>query len=540
MAKQPTAAPSPSAFGRAIAAVRYTLSGVTPDTWGSPNQPLLPLAQELQGRTWDYQWANNLNYRPRAPEGITFARLRALAEFCDILRTVIERQKDLIEAFEWEIKPKETDIGKRPSVSEYASQIEKLKDFFAYPDQIHDFGAWIRILAEEVFVTDAMTIYKQRNRGGGIYALQPLDGATIKTLIDGTGRRPMPPDAAYQQIIKGIVAADYSADELIYNVKNPRVNRVYGFPPVQFIIQTVDTALARMKSQNAFFSEGNMTDFIISGPVGMKTQEVKDWQTFWDSQFSGNIAGKRGGIWVPNGTTISTPKGPSLKDDFDEWLARIICYAFSTSPQPFIKQVSRGNQESQQQVAEEGGIVVYLSYFKRMFDRIIQRDFGFRDLEWCWITDEEFDPVAQSAMDDKNIRNLSATIDEVRDRRGDPPLPDGMGAVPVYLSPTGVQQMPDALAQGKALSDQAVNPPAPPAVVHIGPDGKQLPAPPGGGGAAPPGKTAPGKAGKKPAAQAPEEPPAKAGVGKAAETPFDVTPRSLKKRRVILTTSRLR
>jgi hypothetical protein len=36
---------------------------------------------------------------------------------------------------------------------------------------------------------------------------------------------PEPPDPAYQQILKGIPAADFSAEELLYLPRNPRAHR---------------------------------------------------------------------------------------------------------------------------------------------------------------------------------------------------------------------------------------------------------------------------------------------------------------------------
>jgi hypothetical protein len=68
---------------------------------------------------------------------------------------------------------------------------------------------------------DAPALCKRRTRGGALYALEPLDGATIKRLIDDWGRTPLPPPPAYQQILKGVPAVDYGADELIYAPDDP-------------------------------------------------------------------------------------------------------------------------------------------------------------------------------------------------------------------------------------------------------------------------------------------------------------------------------
>ena len=59
---------------------------------------------------------------------------------------------------------------------------------------------------------------------------------------------------------------------------------------------------------------------------------------------------------------------------------------------------------------------------------MIQDDQGCCDLEFAWNDGPTVDLVAQANVDDLALRNGSATIDEVRARRGEGPLPNGEGA----------------------------------------------------------------------------------------------------------------
>ena len=46
------------------------ITGVSPDTWFGPLQPLAPMAPpEVKGRQFDYPFGANLNYIPRAEDG---------------------------------------------------------------------------------------------------------------------------------------------------------------------------------------------------------------------------------------------------------------------------------------------------------------------------------------------------------------------------------------------------------------------------------------------------------------------------------------
>ncbi len=41
---------------------------------------------------------------------------------------------------------------------------------------------------------------------------------------------------AYQQALKGLQAANYSAHDIIYRPRNVRAHRVYGYSPVQQVL----------------------------------------------------------------------------------------------------------------------------------------------------------------------------------------------------------------------------------------------------------------------------------------------------------------
>ena len=219
----------PSVFARLADATRYVITGVSPDTWFGPLQPLAPMAPpEVKGRQWDYPFGANLNYIPRAEDGVSFAELRGLADALPLLRAVIETRKDQIAAQSYAVRPRNRNDS--PASSQAIDQVTR---FLARPDRRRSFADWLRMLLEEMLVIDAATLYPRFNRGGSLYSLDIIDGATIKPLIGEDGRAPEAPDPAYQQILKGIPAADFSAEELLYLPRNVRAHRLYGMSPVE-------------------------------------------------------------------------------------------------------------------------------------------------------------------------------------------------------------------------------------------------------------------------------------------------------------------
>jgi hypothetical protein len=146
---------------------------------------------------------------------------------------------------------------------------------------------------------------------------------------------------------------------------------------------------------------------------------------------SGQTAEQAKLLWAPSGRRYQAFKDAPIKDDFDEWLARLVAYAFSLPPTPFVRQMNKGATGEDQDRSLEEGLEPIKRWAKRLIDGVIQGDQGDQgcaDLQFAWNDGPSVDPVAQARIDDTALRNGSATIDEARARRGEAPLPDGLGA----------------------------------------------------------------------------------------------------------------
>jgi hypothetical protein len=408
-------------MGRLLTGVRYAIRGVAPDNWFGPLQPLEPVAPAFdQPRRFDYLTGLNIQYQPRGEEGVSFAQMRALAESYDLLRLVIETRKDQVERLRWNIRPK---VGQAAPSND--PRITALEAFFRKPDGQHRWGSWLRMLLEDLFVIDAATLYKARSVGGDLLALEPVDGATIKVLIDDQGRTPAAPDPAFQQVLHGVPKADFSRDELLYLPRNPRTAKIYGFSPVEQIITTVNIALRRQLVQLQYFTEGNMPEAIISVPQGWTMDQIAQFQEYWDTIMAGNLAERRHARFVPADFRYQAMREPPLKDDFDEWLARVVCYAFSTSPAPFTRQMNRATADNAQEMALGEGLGPIMLWIKSLIDQVIEEDFGYADLEFEWLEEKAADLLKQAQITDMKIKAGLKTINEARAEVGDDPIDGG-------------------------------------------------------------------------------------------------------------------
>jgi HK97 family phage portal protein len=501
----------------------------------APGYPLVPPDRERL-RIYNFPVGANYIYTPRSFEEIGFPELKALARD-DITRLCIETRKDQIEKLSWTIKPRdEKDPGRNAP-----ARIKQLTEFWQYPDGLTPFATWLRILIDQVLVADCPALEPRRNRGGDLIGFDVIDGSTIKVLIDDTGRRPRPPAPAYQQIIhgrpwvmladggrtnteEGDIVGEFTDQELIYFPRNPRADHLYGFSPVEQIVLTINTSIRRGVMQLQHFTDGNVPPGMVNSPEGWTPEQIQQFQEFFDSKYAGNTAERTKLLWGPEGAKYQAIKEAPLKDEFDEWRARVICFAFSLPPTAFTRQVNRATAETAQEAALEEGLAPLMGYVKRLIDGIIQRRQGHPDLEFAWSDQKPIDPTDQADMLVNLVGSGLNTLNEARDILGLGPVEGG----DEILFKTGT---------GPVTLDSVLNPPEPAPVVvpagagvvsRSGQNGQNGPAKQGKPGYKKSPRAKPGASGgknrekpaKEPAKPADDGKNAKPGVGKAAEAPF--------------------
>lgn len=378
----------------------------------SPGVPPVP-PDPQPVRVTDFPAGYNLNWTPRAYEPFTFAQLRSFANV-EIPRLAIETRKDQVERLSWRVRSK-LNRKKRADADERIRATEKL---LTKPDGETWFHDWLRPVLEDMLVIDAPTVERRFNRGGQLIGLDVVDGATIKVLVDATGRRPKAPEPAYEQVIKGRIWNQLTTRDIIYYPRNIRSNHIYGFSPVEQIIVTIETIIKRQTAQLSYFTESNVPRGIVNVPDGWTPDQVKEFYDWLQQILAGNLAARSGMIPVPAATKYQNIKDPPIKDEFDEWLARLVCYCFSIPPTPFIKQMNRGTAQEDADRSLEEGLSPLLSWTERLFNGIIQGDLGNSDLEFAWDTDAELDREKLSRVHDIYLRNGTYSVNMVLDELG--------------------------------------------------------------------------------------------------------------------------
>jgi SPP1 gp7 family putative phage head morphogenesis protein len=394
VAERSTLASRATAVEAAI--VRRVSGGAGPE-WFGPGEPQRTVAPEsVRGRPFDFPVAVNLSYQPRGESrenAISFETLRKISDPAqgglDLLRLAIETRKDQMAAQKWCLKSRDGGDG-----GERARGIERL---LSRPDGSTPFRTWQRALLEDLLVVDAATVYL-RPGGSRPPLLDVIDGATIKRLVGADGRTPAPPDPAYQQVLHGVPAVDYTTDELVQSPRNVRPHRIYGMSPVEQVVGVVNVALRRHLGLLQYYTEGNVPEALCGVPDSWSSDQIKQFQEYWDSIFEGNLGARRHMKFLPAGMQLQFTRDPKLKDELDEWLARIVCYAFNLSPQALVREVNRATAQTSKQAAAEEGLEPIKLWFKDLLDELLEKAYGAADLEFTWRDEEIPDPQTKSAV----------------------------------------------------------------------------------------------------------------------------------------------
>lgn len=462
----------PGLLARLGQKVRDTL-----EVWFGPLSPLPSVAPaDTPPRRFDYPSGVNLATLPRNYEAVSFQQMRDLADSLDLVRIAIETRKDQVSKMPWSFRERNrhSALGTRHSAKRLdgspadASQtakrfpphrrnpklsttecrvpnaeclqgrIDELSEFFRFPDGEHTFDDWLRMILEDLLVIDAVTLAPTADDHGTVWSeakqvrrFEVIDGATIKRVIDDMGRTPVPPAVAYQQILKGVPAIDFTADELAYRPRNLRAHKFYGYSPVEQIIITINLALRRQMYMLAYFTDGNVPEAICQAPEAWNADSIKELQDQFDQTLAGNLVQRRKLIFIPNAggkDAIQFTKEPPLANDIDEWLARVVCWAFSISPQALIKQMNRATAETAKEQSEEEGITPLLNWLASLINGLVRKYFGYDDVEFAWGQRQDENKLEQAQINQIYVALGVLTVDEVRESLGRQPLGDRQSA----------------------------------------------------------------------------------------------------------------
>ena len=434
-----------------IARTANAITGIL-TAWFGPQNPIIPTAPEgTKGRTWQYTPGYNLLTGQRRPlEPLSFQDLRMLARNSDLVALAIETRKDQMETVDWEFRLK-GQIKRGKDTPD--PRIKILEDFFAYPDKDSglSFKRWQRKLNDDLFITDWPCINKLNNRGGKPYAFRIIDGATIKPLVDDMGMLPVYPNPRYQQWLYGAAVGDFTVDEMLIMPRNPRPDKIFGFSPVEQIYVTINIAIRKQLVNLNKYTEGNIPEAMVPCPPEWTGEQIAQFQVYFDSLLTGNYGQQSKMRFMPNGLDKAVfPKNFDNADTYDNFLAKVICYAFSLPNSWLIEKVNRATAETTQDSAIAEGLMPFMQYWSDLMNYLVAWGWGWNDIECVPKMQKEIDVLKQAQAEDIRVKNGTLSVDEVREDLGESPIGQPCS---VYVPSTGYVTIG---RQGKDEAEEAL------------------------------------------------------------------------------------
>jgi hypothetical protein len=206
---------------------------------------------------------------------------------------------------------------------------------------------------------------------------------------------------------------------------------------------TVNIAIRRDIATLDYYQTGSLPDAFATLPKEWSPDQIRAFQDYFDALMSGNLARKRMTKFMPADFKLIETRQPPLKDLYDEWLARIICYAFSVPASAFVSQVNRATSETLRMQATQEGLVPLKAWVKSALDYVIQVCMNEPGLEFVWVGDDAIDPLQQAQTLQILVSAGIKTREEARAELG-------LGGAPPAMAPAAGAAAPersDALAR---------------------------------------------------------------------------------------------
>lgn len=359
---------------------------------GSPLRPYQGVVPLGGPRQWSYNVGINLNNNDRTmgnPDIPGFEQLRSFAMLYSGISLCERVILDMIPKLE----PK---VGLRKDLAEagaqeqdYQPQIKRWRQLLENPSpsQQLDIHSWIRMAWTEQTQIDALAIYKHKNRGGGLYGLEIIDGASMKPILDERGMVPLASQGfpAYQQYPYGVPGDLYTTDTMLYYRESPRAFTPYGFSRVERIIVEVNQALRKKRKDLARYTEGNVPSGIMEVPDNAQwtPDQIDAYEMAWNSLLAGNPQQQVRVRFTQPGMKYTRIDDIELNTPFDVFLLNttVGCYGLSMGDIGFTEEIHKSSGDSQQNMMFRRTLAPLISVYARMLTKVFCEAFGDDELE---------------------------------------------------------------------------------------------------------------------------------------------------------------
>lgn len=381
-------------------------------------------------------------------------QLRYWSEHSEWIRGAINIRRSQVSSAEWQIVP----FDKRKPYSKRLQQ--QLSDFFNTPNPRNDsFRTLVEPIIEDLLVLDAGCIEKERTLAGGLAALWPVDGGTIRVNARWDGD---PDEARYFWYPDNQERARFKSADFIYMMANARSHTPVGLSPLETLRLTIEAELYAHE-YNRRQVAGAAPDGVMDLGEGISNQQVREFRAFFEQEVAGGgaigfIGGSKNPKWIPF-------RGSNRDMQFLEWqiyLVRKIAVVMGLSPQDLgvTFDVNRSTAEVQLQVSEDRGLRPLMSLIQDYLTEEVVWDDSFggmgNNLAFRFTALNLRETTAKAEI---NKMALSGTpwksVNEARIEDGRPPLDGDEYDDLIMQTPQGAIRVRDIPTMRELLEIQA-------------------------------------------------------------------------------------
>jgi phage portal protein BeeE len=449
-----------------------------------------------------------LNKGLTKPGKISYDTLRRAAMSVHIIRICIQTLKQKVTKTKWVIQ--NTDINKR-KIKGDDKRIKEIEELLRHPNSNNEsFRTLMDKIIEDLLVLDAVSLEKTRYPDGKLAELFFVDSSTIRPVYDEKGDQDIEIplkvkgndgeiedlEVSYVQVLNnsqyggpesGDIVAAWPKKDFIHFHMNPQGAMEafgYGLSPIEGILSVVANILNADNYNSTYFEEGAFPPIILQLIGQVNQRDLEAYREYLVSELTGNF--HRPAIMATEkaeSLQIHNLKDNSNRDmqfmEYQNWLAKLCCAMYGLSPQDIGLTDTTGSKsvaDEQSEISNSKGYSSILHLLQEVINEdIIWKDLGYEDLEFHWVATDIQNPQEESMMYDRDLRNGTLTLNEVREKRGEIPYAKWADE-PMILTGEGYQPLdPKAIAKKQEEDAKIQEENAPEVPEQFGQEGKKLP-----------------------------------------------------------------
>lgn len=438
--------------------------------WALPPQPLDPARKDTgrpMPRVMEYPVSWNLP--GQGNKLVPWSVLVAASENVDILRRCIEIRKRHVRSMEWAWVVREDVVNgayradprqgkddvEQQMREKFLPEIQRLTTFWEAPWKSNgvQFGQWANGVIDQHLMFDGVAVYPRTTYGGDVLALEIIDAATIKPLLDNRGARPEPPFPAFQQDIYGFPRGEFTAavtetedgltvienaylpDQLFYHRENFRPQTPYGYSAVEQSLISARLYLKRQGWMLAEYDDGSTplmwlspdgTPQMMAGASAMTATQRREWEDSLNDELTGQTAARhRVKVTPPGFKPIAMPSvDERYRPEYDLFLIKMLASHFGVTNTElgFSESQGLGNSglhKGQADVSNRVGTDPDLKMLSEMINAL-SRDFlrAPAELAFVFVDPDSEDSQAEDLTANAQRMRGTITINDDRKRLG--------------------------------------------------------------------------------------------------------------------------